>query len=122
MKYLHAGSLAFLAFFTLQNTPAYARDDKLGFDLVNKTGYGIQELYIGPHSSDDWGENLLSDPFENGDTIAITSKGSANRWDIKIVWVDPDKPVQWMNCKLAGISKFIMHYDRDTGETSADTE
>src|SRR5271165_1963481 len=103
MKYLLAVSLAFLALFTLQNTPAYAGDDKLDFDLVNKTGYGIKELYIGPHSSDDWGENLLSDPFENGDTVAITSdRGHADRWDIKIVWMDPDKPVQWLNCKLTG--------------------
>jgi hypothetical protein len=124
MKYLLAGCLTFLALFALQNTPAYADNKKLDFALVNKTGYGIKEVYIGPHSSDEWGENLINDAFENGETLNISfdSHATATRWDIKIVWVDPDSPVQWMNCKLSGISKFIMHYNRDTGETSADTE
>jgi hypothetical protein len=124
MKQLLAGCLAFLAFFTLQNTPAFAENEKLDFALVNQTGYGIKEVYIGPHSSDEWGENLIDASFENGETLNISfnKSATATRWDIKIVWVDPDAPVQWMNCKLSGISKFTMHYNRDTGETSADTE
>jgi len=72
MKYLLAGCLAFLAFCTLENTPAYADNDKLDFSLVNKTGYGIKEVYIGPHSSDEWGENLINDAFENGETLNIS--------------------------------------------------
>ena len=124
MKYLLAGCLAFLAFCTLENTPAYADNDKLDFSLVNKTGYGIKEVYIGPHSSDEWGENLINDAFENGETLNISfnNGATATRWDIKIVWVDEGAPVVWMNCKLAKISKFILHYNRDTDETSADTE
>ena len=124
MKYLLAGCLAFLAFCTLENTPAYADNDKLDFSLVNKTGYGIKEVYIGPHSSDEWGENLINDAFENGETLNISfnNGATATRWDIKIVWVDEGAPVVWMNCKLAKISKFILHYNRDTDKTSADTE
>jgi hypothetical protein len=124
MKQLLAACLAFLAFFALQNTPAFADNEKLDFALVNQTGYGIQGVYIGPHSSDEWGDNLIEEAFENGQTLNINfNKGAtATRWDIKIVWVDPDAPVQWMNCKLSGIAKFTMHYNRDTGETSADTE
>jgi hypothetical protein len=124
MKQLLAGCLAFLAFFTLVNSPAYADNDKLDFALVNQTGYGIKGVYIGPHSSDEWGENLIEDAFENGETLNISFNKHAKEtsWDIKIVWVDPDAPVQWMNCRLSGISKFTMHYNRDTGETSADTE
>jgi hypothetical protein len=124
MKYLLASCLALLGFFTLLNTPARAENDTLDFSLVNQTGYGIKGVYIGPHSSDEWGENLIEDSFENGQTLSISfnKRATATRWDIKIVWVDPDAPVQWMDCKLSGISKFIMHYNRDTGETSADTE
>jgi hypothetical protein len=124
MKYLLASCFAFLAFFTLQNTPAYAGDDKLDFSLVNKTGYGIKEVYVAPHSTDIWSENLSSDPLENGETLNISfGEGvKAAKWDIKIVWVDPGAPVVWMNCKLAEISKFILHYNRDTDETSAETE
>lgn len=124
MKYLLAGCFAFLAFFTLQNTPAYADNEKLDFSLVNKTGYGIKEIYIGPHSSDVWGENIINDAFENGQTLNISfNKGAtATRWDIKIVWVDEGAPVVWTNCRLAEISKLTLHYNRDSDETSADTE
>ena len=67
----------------------------LDFSLVNKTGYGIKEVYIGPHSSDVWGENIINDAFENGETLNISfNKGAtATRWDIKIVWVDEGAPV-----------------------------
>ena len=124
MKYLLAGCFAFLAFFTVQNTPAYAGSDNLDFSLVNKTGYGIKEVYVAPHSSDTWSQNLSSNPLENGETLNISfDEGvKAAQWDIKIVWVDEGAPVVWMNCKLAEISKFILHYNRDSDETSADTE
>jgi hypothetical protein len=116
--------LAFLAFCTLQNTPAYADNDDLDFSLVNKTGYGIKGVYLAPHSTDRWSHNLSSKPLENGETLNISfAEGvKAAKWDIKIVWVDEGAPVVWMNCKLSEISKFIMHYNRDTDETTADTE
>jgi hypothetical protein len=124
MKFSLAGCLALLTFFALQNTPAFADNDKLDFSLVNKTGYGIKEVYVAPHSSDSWSSNLSSNPLENGETLDVSfdaAEDTAN-WDIKIVWVDQGAPVIWMNCKLANISKFILHYDRDTDVTSADTE
>jgi hypothetical protein len=98
--------------------------DKLDFSLVNETGYGIKEVYVAPHSTDTWSQNLSSELLENGQTLNISfDKGlKATKWDIKIVWVDEGAPVVWMNCKLAEISKFILHYNRDTDVTSADTE
>lgn len=124
MKYLFAGGLALLALVTLQNTPAYAHNDKLDFALQNKTGYGIKEVYVGPHSSDQWGENLISEALENGETLDVSfdNNATAKMWDIKIVWVDEGAPVVWMNCKLENISKFTLHYNRDTDVTSAETE
>jgi hypothetical protein len=124
MKYLITGCMALLALLTLQNTPAYADDDNLDFSLVNKTGYGIKEVYVAPHSTDTWSDNLSANPLENGETLNISfNEGvKAAKWDIKIVWVDAGAPVVWMNCKLAEISKFILHYNRDTDVTSAETE
>jgi hypothetical protein len=123
-KHLLAGCLALLAFGMLPITPAYADNDKLDFSLVNKTGYGIKEIYVAPHSTDTWSSNLSASPLENGETLNISfDEGvEAAKWDIKIVWVDQGAPVVWMNCKLAEISKFILHYNRDTDETSAETE
>jgi hypothetical protein len=124
MKFPLAGCLALLTFFALQSTPAFADNDKLDFSLVNKTGYGIKEVYVAPHSSDSWSSNLSSEPLENGEALNVSFDASEDttNWDIKIVWVDQGAPVVWMNCKLANISKFILHYDRDTDVTSADTE
>jgi hypothetical protein len=124
MKYLLAACLALTAFFMLPNTPAYADNDKLDFSLVNKTGYGIKEVYVAPHSTDTWSANLSSNPLENGETLNISFDEDVKvaKWDIKIVWVDQGSPVVWMNCKLADISKLILHYNRDTDETSAEVE
>jgi len=82
------------------------------------------KVYIGPHSSDQWGENLISETLENGETLGITfdNNATAKSWDIKIVWVDAGAPVVWMNCKLEDISKFVLHYNRDTEVTYAETE
>ncbi len=103
---------------------AHADNDDLDFTLVNKTGYGIKEIYIAPSASTDWGDNILKKPMENADQLAITfsAKAKAEHWDIRIVWVDEGADVVWKKCKLTEISKFTLHYNRDTDETSADTE
>jgi len=107
-----------------QITPAHADNANLDFTLVNKTGYGIKEIYIAPSASTEWGDSIIGKPMENGDQLAITfsPKAEAEHWDIRIVWVDEGADVVWKKCKLSEINKFILHYNRDTDETSADTE
>ena len=107
-----------------QAVPAHADNDALDFTLVNKTGYGIKEIYIAPSAQTDWGDTIISKPMENGDELAITfdPKEKAEHWDIRIVWVDEGADVVWKNCKLSDISKITLHYDRETDETSATTE
>jgi hypothetical protein len=107
-----------------QVVPAHADNAALDFTLVNATGYGIKEIYIAPTSESDWGDNIISKPMENGDSLAITfdPKAEAQYWDIKIVWVDEGADVVWKKCKLSDISKITLHYNRDTDETSATTE
>jgi hypothetical protein len=112
--------LAFSLFFT----HSFADNDTLDFKLVNKTGYGIKEIYISPSDKEDWGENIISKDFENGDTLNITfhEKATALKWDIKIVWVDGGDSVYWKDNDLSKINTFTMFYNRDTKETSATTE
>jgi hypothetical protein len=107
-----------------QVMPVHADNDKLDFTLVNKTGYGIKEIYIAPSSQTDWGDNIISKPLENGDELAISfnPKEKAEHWDIRIVWVDEGADVIWKNCKLSEINKITLHYDRATDETTAVTE
>ena len=42
--------VAAAALFAVSATPAFA-EGKQDFDLVNKTGYEIKEVYIGPSTS-----------------------------------------------------------------------
>ena len=127
MKLTHAVSVAFLAGLLVlisQIVPVHADNDTLDFKLVNKTGYGIKEIYIAPSASTDWGDTIISKPMENGDELSITfdPKEKAEHWDIRIVWVDEGADVVWKKCKLSEISKITLHYDRDTDETSATVE
>ncbi len=100
-------------------------ETKLDFTLLNKTGYGIKEVYIGPTSSESWGENLISEPLENGESVDITFNRAAEgiaKWDLMIAWVDEDNNVYWRGYKLAEISKITLKYDRESGQTTAVTE
>jgi hypothetical protein len=117
-------SVAFLFALLAQVIPAHADNEKLDFTLMNKTGYGIKAVYIAPSDSTEWGDNLISQPLENGDGLAITfdPKATAEKWDIKIEWVDEGDPVTWKSYKLSDITKITLHYDRKTDETTAETE
>ena len=59
-------SVAFLFALLSQIIPAHADNEKLDFTLMNKTGYGIKAVYIAPSDSTEWGDNLISQPLENG--------------------------------------------------------
>jgi hypothetical protein len=128
MKYIRslvASLLAVLAVaIVFQMIPAHADNANLDFTLVNRTGYGIKEIYIAPSASTDWGDNIIGKPLENGDELAITfsPKETAEHWDIRIVWVDEGADVIWKKCKLSEITKIMLHYNRDTDETTAETE
>jgi hypothetical protein len=106
----------------LQTSSAWA-ESALDFVLVNKTGYGIKGIYIGPSTSEEWGENLLKEgaTLENNQTFTLkfSAKATAPKWDIKIEWVDGGDAVYWKGFKLADIHTITLKYDRASGETSA---
>lgn len=96
----------------------------LDFELVNKTGYAIKEIYVSPAAADNWQDNLLSQPMADGESLQMTASPDANAemWDMKIVWVDEGEDVQWKGLNLAKISKVTLYYNADTDETTADVE
>jgi hypothetical protein len=96
----------------------------LDFELVNKTGYAIKEIYISPAAADNWQENLLTKPMTDGESLQMTASPDANAemWNMKIVWVDEGEDVQWKDLNLAKISKLTLYYNADTDETTADAE
>ena len=105
-------------------TGAVAGALNLDFELVNKTGYAIKEIYISPAAANAWQDNVLAKPLADDESLNMTAspEADAETWDMKIVWVDEGEDVQWKGLNLAKISKVTLYYNADTDETTADVE
>jgi hypothetical protein len=102
--------------------PANAGDQD--FTLVNKTGYDIAQVYASPVKSDSWGEDIMgSDILENDTSVKITfpHDPSACHWDLKVVYTDKETAV-WHDFNLCEISKITVHWNKESGETTANVE
>ncbi len=101
--------------------PAHAEEM---FTVVNKTGYDIAQVYIAPSRSDNWEEDVLGqDVLANDSRTNIDFSGSEDtcKWDLKVVYTDGDHAA-WQGLDLCKISTVELHYDADSGKTSALTE
>ena len=115
--------VSILALSTLLSSAAFAQG-KQDFTVVNKTGVIISELYVSPHSADDWEEDILGqDVLANNDSVDITfsPKEKAKLWDLKVV-DSKGNSIEWENLNLLEISKITLHYDKATGKATAETE
>jgi hypothetical protein len=82
------------------------------FTLVNKTGVEIHALHISPHSSDEWGEDILGqDTLGNGDSLDIKfpSRAKAAHWDLRIE-DEKGNSLTWESIDLLEISEITLHY------------
>ena len=120
MKKTLLGSIVLLTLALVLGLVAPANAElNLDFKLVNKTGYDIKEVYIGPTSSDDWGDNVLSETMGDGSTLELTfsPKATATKWDIKCVYTDGET-AEWKGYKLTDISKITLFWSKDKGSTA----
>ena len=103
--------LAALMAMLLLAVPAALAGDQ-DFILHNQTGVEIHALHIAPHSSDEWGEDILGeDTMANGATLTIkfSRKEKAQHWDLRI----EDKAgnsLEWESLDLLEISEVTLHY------------
>lgn len=89
------------------------------FLLINSTGVEINALYITPHSSKDWGEDILgADTLLNGEDLMIyfPNKTKAKMWDLRIE-DDEGNYLEWDNLNLLKISSVELLYSK--GKTTA---
>ncbi len=103
-------------------TTAFTFQGKQDFTLVNASGVEIHNLYISPHSANDWGEDVLGkDTLANGESTEITFHPRENiaRWDLQVT-DSKGNALEWENLNLTKISKVTIHY-RD-GKGWADLE
>ena len=101
-------------FFAIALVPAAMAGDQ-DFTVLNKTGIEIHDLYVTPHDSDDWEDDILGeDTLVNGAEVDIkfSRKEKAKSWDLKVVDVDGNE-VTWENLDLLEISKVTLHYKKD---------
>jgi len=113
--------VAILALSTLLSSAAFAQG-KQDFTVVNKTGVIISELYVSPHSTDDWEDDILGqDVLANNESVDITfsPREKAKLWDLKIV-DSKGNSIEWENLNLLEISKVTLHYSN--GRAWADLE
>ena len=96
----------------LSLTPALLHAGDQDFTVVNKTGFSIQSLHVSPHSSDEWGEDILGkDTLENGTEVEIVfhRKEKAAKWDLRVADED-DKSYVWEGLNLLEISEVSLFY------------
>ena len=98
--------------------PAKAALD-LDFTLVNKTGYDIKEVYVGPTTVEEWGDNILKDVLKDGQSLELKfhPKATAEKWDIKVVYTDGET-AWWKGYKLTEITKINLFWSKDKGSTA----
>jgi hypothetical protein len=81
------------------------------FTLVNKTGVEIHALHVAPHSSDEWGEDILGkDTLADGESLEITfgKHDRAHHWDLRIE-DEKGNSVTWENLDLMKIEEVTLH-------------
>ncbi len=111
-----------LACIFLLATFASSYAGKQDFLLVNKTGIDIQEIYIAPHSSEDWQEDVMGkEMLVDGKSVKINfvRQTKTKLWDLKVVNKDGKASV-WQNLDLLEISKVTLHLDE--GKATAEVE
>jgi serine/threonine protein kinase len=92
------------------------------FTLVNRTGVEIHNVFISPHDSDDWQEDILGpDTLPDGQSVDIQfhRNEKAAMWDLRV----EDKrrnAIEWENLNLLEISKITLHYKN--GRATAEVE
>ena len=110
-----------LAALALLATAGLARASDADFTLKNKTGYQIDEVYVSPHSSQNWGRDRMgADALADGDSkdINFPHGGSACRFDIKVKYNDEDT-AEWGDVNLCQYSTISLFWDAKRKVTRA---
>jgi hypothetical protein len=99
----------------------------LDFTLVNKTGYDISDIYVGPSTQKEWGDDIMGqDVVLDGESVDVTFSADETdkKWDIYVTWVGykSDEDVFWVGFDLSTISEITLYYDESTGKTWAVTK
>jgi len=112
-------AIAALGLLGLTSGAALAGDQD--FTLVNRTGYQIDDVYVAPHSSSQWGEDIMGKgSLGDGEQVKITfAKSSVCSWDLKVKYHDEDEAV-WESIDLCTVEKVSLYYRNKTTSATFD--
>lgn len=94
-------------------TPGAASAGALDFTLVNFTRSNLHAIYVSPHDSPGWEENVLGqDQLFEGDFIQIRFRPEvkADIWDLRVEDQHGNN-AEWKKLNLREISKIIIRMD-----------
>jgi hypothetical protein len=103
------------------NSTASSASDQ-DFTLVNETGVVIDKLYVSPHDSNDWEEDILgADTLPSGEALEIKFHRAEKTpiWDLRIE-DNKGNSIEWENLNLLEIAKITLNYK--DGKATAKTE
>ena len=107
---LAAAVFTALIFGFNQNSNAQA----LTFQIVNNTGVLLNNLYVTPSETTNWGKDILpNDMFEAGSTVTVSipaDYGTTCKFDIKITDV-PGNYVYFKNVDACTLHTLTIHWD-----------
>lgn len=108
MRSLFLGALLLIGLIVVAPfQKAHAENEDLDFVLVNATGTNISSIYIAPHDSENWGDDVMSDDIlRDGESVKITfhPKADAKIWDLRVEDKEGNS-VEWENLDLSKIEK-----------------
>ena len=113
--------LALAAVVAIVAAPAATAGDQ-DFSVINDTGVEIHQLFVSPHDTADWEEDILGrDTLADGEELEISFSPNeeAELWDLMVVDADGNS-ITWENLDLLEISQVTLHYKN--GRSWADTE
>jgi hypothetical protein len=112
-----------LAAIAVLITAAFAaRSGKQDFVLHNETGVEIHSVYVSPHDSADWGQDILGqETLPNGESVKVTFDDRENKahWDLKVTDKN-NNSLEWEDLNLIQISEVTLHWDAKTKKATAD--
>lgn len=88
-------------------SPALAED--LVFNLINDSSLNLVEMYVAPHASDTWGENILYGQLDAGTQGDITIADGEATCDYDLRFVMDNGATVDGNQNLCELATFTLH-------------
>jgi len=108
--------LTVIAAATIGLFAANAMANDADFKLINRTGYQIDKVYVGPSSSRSWGKNIMGrGALADGEYVKITFPhgNGACKFDIKVDYEDGDT-AEWGGVDLCQYESISLFWDGKT--------